>query len=199
MILDVRSKEDFSAGHIPGAIFIGIDGSFAPWVGAMIADVQQTILLVTPEGREAETVTRLARVGFDNAIGYLKGGFDAWKNAGKEVDTVNNVTAEELATAYRNAEGNIKVFDVRKVGEFNADHVSNAEHTPLDYINNFMEQFPKEENFYLHCRSGYRSVIAASILKARGFHNCIDVKGGFVAMTETDLPIVAKECTASKV
>ena len=182
VILDVRHQDDYSKGHIPQSIFIGIDGDFAPWVGALIPDIKQPILLVTPVGREEESITRLARVGYDNTLGYLKGGFDTWKNAGLEYDTVNWVTANGLEELM---EENVPVFDVRKEGEFASEHIEVAHSTPLDFINDHIAEFPKEEEFYVHCAGGYRSVIAASILKARGYHNIINVLGGFAAIKKT--------------
>jgi len=182
VILDVRHQDDYSKGHIPQSIFIGIDGDFAPWVGALIPDIKQPILLVTPVGREEESITRLARVGYDNTLGYLKGGFDTWKNAGLEYDTVNWVTANGLEELM---EENVPVFDVRKEGEFASEHIEVAHSTPLDFINDHIVEFPKEEEFYVHCAGGYRSVIAASILKARGYHNIINVLGGFAAIKKT--------------
>ncbi|WP_264510053.1 MBL fold metallo-hydrolase [Flavobacterium sp. N1719] len=194
LILDVRHQDDFSKGHIPGSIFIGIDGQFAPWVGALILDNKQPILLVTPEGREKETITRLARVGYDQTLGYLNGGFDAWKNAGKEYDTLNSVTAVQLETLI--AEG-VPVFDVRKPGEYSSEHIENVPSTPLDFLNEHLAEFPKHDAFYIHCAGGYRSVIAASILKARGYHNVIDVKGGFVAIRQTGIKTTAYVCPST--
>ena len=182
VILDVRHQDDYSKGHIPQSIFVGIDGDFAPWVGALIPDIKQPILLVTPLGREEESITRLARVGYDNTLGYLKGGFDTWKNAGFEYDTVNWVTANSLEELM---EENVPVFDVRKEGEYTAEHIEGSISTPLDFINDNIGEFPKEEEFYVHCAGGYRSVIAASILKARGYHNIINVLGGFAAVKKT--------------
>jgi hydroxyacylglutathione hydrolase len=182
VILDVRHQDDYSKGHIPQSIFIGIDGDFAPWVGALIPNIKQPILLVAPVGREDESITRLARVGYDNTLGYLKGGFDTWKNAGLEYDTVNWVTANGLEELM---EENVPVFDVRKEGEFVSEHVEGGISTPLDFINDHIAEFPKEEEFYVHCAGGYRSVIAASILKARGYHNIINVLGGFAAIKKT--------------
>jgi hydroxyacylglutathione hydrolase len=184
LILDVRHQSDFEAGHIPNSIFIGIDGAFAPWVGALILDHKQPILLVTPEGREAETITRLARVGYDNTIGFLKGGFSSWVNAGYEIDKINSITAENLKDVLVS---NAKVFDVRKPGEYSAEHVVNVPSTPLDFMNEHIAEFPDEENFYLFCAGGYRSVIAASILKARGYHNVINVLGGYSAIKNTTI------------
>lgn len=182
VILDVRHQDDYSKGHIPQSIFIGIDGDFAPWVGALIPNIKQPILLVAPVGREDESITRLARVGYDNTLGYLKGGFDTWKNAGLEYDTVNWITANGLEELM---EENVPVFDVRKEGEFVSEHVEGGISTPLDFINDHIAEFPKEEEFYVHCAGGYRSVIAASILKARGYHNIINVLGGFAAIKKT--------------
>lgn len=184
LVLDVRSQDDFSNGHIPNSIFIGLDGPFAPWIGALILDAKQPILLVTPVGRETETITRLARVGYDNTIGYLDGGFETWKNSGKDIETVNSVSAEELEEKINQ---NALVFDVRKPGEFSAEHIENVPSTPLDFLNDHISEFPKETDFYVHCAGGYRSVIAASILKSRGFDNVIDVKGGYAAIKNTSI------------
>lgn len=188
IVLDVRSQEEFVKGHIPSSIFIGIDGGFAPWVGALIADVKQAILLVAPQGREEEVVTRLSRVGFDNVLGYLDGSFESWKNGAKDYDTITSITAEKFKSVLINESS---VFDVRKEGEFVSEHVDKANNTPLDFINNYLEDFPKNETFYVHCAGGYRSVIAASILKSRGIHNLVDIAGGFkaikaVGITTTD-------------
>lgn len=191
LVLDVRHQNDFVQGHIPKSIFIGIDGGFAPWVGALIGDVKQPILLVTPEGREEEVITRLSRVGFDNTIGVLKGGFEAWKKEGKETDSIESISADEFAEH----KGNAKVFDVRKDGEFKSTHVKNAIHTPLAYINNYLDTYKEtEEKAYIHCAGGYRSVIAASILKSRGIHNLIDVKGGFGAIKKTAVDVTDYIC-----
>ena len=197
LILDVRNELDFENGHIPNSIFIGIDGGFAPWVGALITDNQQPILLVTPIGREEETITRLARVGYDNTIGYLSGGFDSWKNAGFEIDTLNSVSAQELEAILIQAQKNNKVesvFDVRKPGEYEAEHILDVPSTPLDFINQYIAEFPKEDNFYLHCAGGYRSVIAASILKSRGYHNVVNILGGFGAIKNTHIKTTAFIC-----
>ncbi|WP_456442004.1 MBL fold metallo-hydrolase [Psychroserpens sp.] len=195
VVLDVRHQNDFAKGHIPRSIFIGLDGSFAPWVGALIADVKQPILLVIPEGREEETVTRLARVGFDNVLGYLKGGFDAWKKASKEFDTVSSVPATVFKEAIES--GDVPIFDVRKEGEYVSEHVLNAHHTCLSGINNHLAEFPDTETFYVHCAGGYRSMIAASILKSRGIHNLIDVQEGFTAIKETDIEVSAYVCPST--
>lgn len=191
VVLDVRHQDDFAKGHVPRSIFIGLDGSFAPWVGALVADVKQPILLVTPEGREEETITRLSRVGFDHTLGYLKGGIDAWKAAGKEVDTVESVSAEELK---KRIENGVPVYDVRKETEFQAEHVENAHLTPLDYINDHLSEFPEKETFYVHCAGGYRSMIASSILKSRGIHNLVDVAGGFADIKKAGIPVTDYVC-----
>lgn len=194
IVLDVRHQDDFAKGHVPRSIFIGLDGSFAPWVGALIADVEQPILLITPEGREEETVTRLSRVGFDNTLGYLKGGVEAWKEAGKEIDIVDSVNAEEFKQA---VEKNVPVFDVRKESEFKAEHVVDANLTPLDYINDHLAEFPDNETFYIHCAGGYRSMIASSILKSRGIHNLVDVAGGFAQIKQVGTPVTDYVCPST--
>jgi glyoxylase-like metal-dependent hydrolase (beta-lactamase superfamily II)/rhodanese-related sulfurtransferase len=194
LILDVRHQDDFAKGHIPKSIFIGLDGGFAPWVGALILDYKQPILLVTQEGRETETITRLARVGYDNTIGFLKGGFESWKKAGFEYDTVTTVEAPELEEKIND---NVPVFDVRKQGEYASEHIEDVPSTPLDFLNEHLAEFPKEENFYVHCAGGYRSMIAASILKARGYHNVIDVKGGYAAIKNTGIKRTAYVCPST--
>lgn len=195
VILDVRHQSEFVKGFIPRSIFIGIDGGFAPWVGALIADVKQPILIVAPSGREEETITRLARVGFDHTVGYLNGGFEAWKNAGKAIDTLQSISAQEFETIL--TQKNIPVFDVRKDGEFTAAHIKDAHHTPLDFLNDYIAEFPSNQDFYVHCAGGYRSVIAASILKARGIHNIVDVAGGFGAIKKTSIPITDEVCPST--
>ncbi|MDO5635790.1 MAG: rhodanese-like domain-containing protein [Myroides sp.] len=195
LILDVRDADSFGKAHIPGAIFIGIDGGFAPWVGALITDINQPIVLVTPEGREKETITRLSRVGYDNTLGYLAGGIDSWIAAGFEIDSIQRITATELETLMNNGEE--AVIDVRKPGEYSSAHIANVPNLPLDFINDHVADFPSQKTTYLHCAGGYRSMIAASILKARGFHNMIDVIGGFGQIKNTSLPIVTQECENS--
>ncbi|WP_420321199.1 MBL fold metallo-hydrolase [Flagellimonas sp.] len=191
VVLDVRHQDDFAKGHVPRSIFIGLGGSFAPWVGALIADVEQPILLVTPEGKEEETITRLSRVGFDGTLGYLKGGISAWKSAGKDVDTVESINA---GTFKQKLERKVPVFDVRKESEYVAEHVEEAKLTPLDFLNDHLSEFPEKETFYVHCAGGYRSMIAASILKSRGIHNLVDVAGGFKAIKEAGIPVTDYVC-----
>ncbi|MAY83088.1 MAG: MBL fold metallo-hydrolase [Flavobacteriales bacterium] len=184
IVLDVRHEDDFVKGHVPRSIFIGLHGGFAPWVGALIKDTEQPILLVTPEGKEKEAVTRLSRVGFDKTFGYLKGGVEAWKAAGKEIDSIESISPEEFAKRINESE--IPVFDVRKCSEYDTNHVVDAENTPLDYLNDHLAEFPSDEKFYLHCAGGYRSVIASSILKSRGMHNLVNVEGGFDKLKVTE-------------
>jgi hydroxyacylglutathione hydrolase len=194
LILDVRHQDDFAKGHIPKSIFIGIDGNFAPWVGSLIIDSKHPILLVTPLGKEEETIMRLARVGYDNTLGYLKDGFESWKKEGLEYDTVTSVSAEELEKKILNK---APVFDVRKPGEYASEHILDVASTPLDFLNDHLEGFPKEQNFYLHCAGGYRSMIAASILKARGYHNAINVLGGFDAIKKTGIKTTNYVCPST--
>jgi rhodanese-related sulfurtransferase len=194
LVLDTRSELDFVAGHVPNSIFIGIDGSFAPWVGAMIPDLEQAIIFIAPEGREEEVVTRLSRVGYDNTLGYLEGGIAAWKNAGKELDTIAQVNA--ATTAELAAQG-ANILDVRKPSEFEAEHVKGARNLPLDFINENFTALDPNETWYVHCAGGYRSVIFQSILKARGYHNLIDVAGGFKALAETEIEKTAYVCPST--
>jgi len=193
IVLDTRNEQIFKDGFIPNSIFIGLDGDFAPWVGALITDLQQPIVLVAEEGREEEAVTRLARVGYDNTLGYLKGGMDAWKAAGKDVDAIKSITAEELSERF--AGGEVKnVLDVRKPTEFLAQHVVDARNFPLNYINTNMNKLDREGNYYLYCLGGYRSMITASILRSRGFENIIDIKGGWRDIEESDTPKTEYTC-----
>ncbi len=182
LLLDTRPADEFAKGFVPNSINIGLDSNFAMWVGEMIPDIKQQILLITEEGKEEESIIRLARVGYDHAIGYLKGGFDAWKSAGKEIDTVDRISVDAFADEVKR--GDARVFDVRKRSEYDSQHVLDAENTPLNQINDHLASFPKNQRFILHCAGGYRSMIAASILKARGFDNLVDVVGGFKAIEE---------------
>nr|WP_298989994.1 MBL fold metallo-hydrolase [uncultured Polaribacter sp.] len=194
VILDVRHQSEFIKGFIPQSIFIGLGGTFAPWVGALIKDIKQPILLVTPEGKEEHTITRLSRVGFDNVLGYLEGSFEAWKSSGKEIDTLESVSAQTLEEKINE---DALVFDVRKPGEFTSEHIEIATNTPLDFLNDHITEFPKSKDFYVHCAGGYRSVIAASILKARGFHNVIDVAGGYGAIKKTGIKRTKAVCPST--
>ncbi|WP_435139798.1 MBL fold metallo-hydrolase [Formosa sp. A9] len=195
LVLDVRHQNDFIQGHIPRSIFIGLDGGFAPWVGALIKDVKQPILLVTDKGMEEEAVIRLSRVGFDNTLGYLEGGFEAWKDTGKTYDTISSISAETFKS--RLEDGNLQVFDVRKDSEFASEHIENAKNASLEFINDYLSEIPKEDPFYVHCAGGYRSVIAASILKSRGYHNLIDVAGGMKAIREAGIPLTDFICPST--
>jgi glyoxylase-like metal-dependent hydrolase (beta-lactamase superfamily II)/rhodanese-related sulfurtransferase len=183
LVLDTRAPQTFAAGFVPNSINIGIDGQFAPWVGAMIPDIKQEILLVCEPGREKEVVTRLARVGYDHTIGYLEGGFEAWKKSGKEIDQIESIDTAELSK--RMQADNIEIIDVRKKSEYLSEHMVEAENAPLDFINDSMTQLDKNKTYYVHCAGGYRSMIFNSILRARGYDNLIDVKGGFKAIKES--------------
>ena len=192
LVLDTRDAATFAKGFIPNSINIGIDGSFAPWVGSLIPGVAHPLLIITESGREEEVVTRLARVGFDNTIGYLQNGFKSWLQAGKEIDTIESVSATEFAA--RSKKQRLQVIDVRKPGEFQAEHIESAINIPLDFLNDHLAEIPKEGEVYLHCAGGYRSMIAASILKARGWDNLINVSDGMKALAETDVPRTAYVC-----
>ena len=195
VVLDVRHENDYVEEHIPNSIFIGIHGNFAPWVGSLLRDVNQKLLLVIPEGKEEETITRLSRVGFDHVIGYLKGGIDTWKNAGLETDNVPSVSPEEFAHNFTT--GSI-VVDARKSGEYEAEHVTGALHIPLDTINENFQSVPKDGNFFLHCAGGYRSVIMASILKSRGIHNAINIEKGMNGIKQTNVSCTQFKCPSGK-
>ena len=183
LILDTRSAADFHKGFVPNSINIGIKGDFAPWVGAMIVDVQQPIILVSDLGSEEEVITRLSRVGFDNVVGFLEGGFESWKNSGKEIDEIKRISAEQFASEYSQ---NQKVIDVRKESEYEAEHIDEAYSKPLAYINDWVNSIDNSEHFHLHCAGGYRSMIAASILQSRGYRNFTEVEGGFNAIKKFD-------------
>lgn len=186
LVLDVRSSEAFAKEHIPSALFIGLDGQFAPWVGALIKDIHQPLVLVTPEGREQESVTRLARVGYDNTLGYLKGGIKAWKEAGFKTTSINSVPVLEFENSFDESKN--YVLDVRKETEHLSEHVIGSKNIPLDFLEESLEALDKSKTFFVHCAGGYRSMIAASILKANGVNNFVDIKGGFGAIKETNVP-----------
>ncbi|HMO37924.1 MAG TPA: rhodanese-like domain-containing protein [Saprospiraceae bacterium] len=187
LVIDARHQDDYSKAHIPGTIFIGIYDNFAPWVGALIPDLKTPILLVCDPGTEEEVVTRLSRVGYDNPIGYLDGGFGAWVQAGEETDAIPEVTAEAFEAIYK--KGPVNLLDARRESEYNAQHIKGAQNFPLDFINKNMSELDRSQEYYLHCAGGYRSMITASILKARGFEKLINIKSGFKALQETSLPM----------
>lgn len=187
IVLDVRHQSDFIKGHIPSSIFIGLDGRFAPWVGTLIAKIEQPILLIADPARVEEAITRLSRVGFDNTIGYLENGFSSWVNANKEIDTLTSISANELKSKL--TEKNTLIFDVRKTSEFESERIPSAKSTPLSFLNDPYAEFPTKKPFYLHCAGGYRSVIAASLLKNRGIHNIIDVEGGLKAIKNAGISV----------
>lgn len=191
LMLDTRDPQVFKDGFIPNSINIGVNGSFAPWVGALITDLKQPIVIIAEDGTEEEVITRLSRVGYDHTLGYLEGGFEAWKASGKEVDQIESIDAEEFKR--RQAESSPKVLDVRKESEYESEHlqVSNLLGYPLDYINEHIHELDKDETYYIHCAGGYRSMIAASILKARGFEHVVDLAGGFKALKDGGLPVTA--------
>jgi len=197
LILDTRDAQVFAKGFIPNAINIGIDGSFAPWVGALIPDIQQQLLLVTEVGREEEVITRLARVGYDFTIGYLDNGFDNWKNTGREVDFIDTISVDELAAKDLAV---LNILDVRKYSEYQSGHVAGANNVALDEVNDHLALLNKNETYFVHCASGYRSMIFNSILKARGFDNLIDIKGGFKAIKESGkIPVTDYVCPSTLV
>ena len=187
LILDVRDRKEFVQGFIPNSIFIGLKGSFAPWVGALIRDIKQPILLVAPEGAEEEAVTRLARVGYDNTIGYLKGGIEAWKAYSDEIDQIESIDAQKFETIF-SQDSNINVLDVRKPGEWESLHVDKSQNFPLDFIGEQMSEVSRDKKYYVHCAGGYRSTIASSILKARGFENFVNVQDSFPNICKTSIP-----------
>lgn len=197
LVLDVRDREEFSLAHVPNSIYIGIDGQFAPWVGALIVDIKQPILLVVPEDRSEEVVTRLSRVGYDNVLGYLEGGIKAWKDSGRDTDAIANIDADKLEELVQAGKAE-QILDVRKPTEFLAEHLLAAENYPLDYINGeHFSGLDRKGHYYLHCGSGYRSLIAASILRARGYGQLVNVRGGWNVIKETSLEKSAYQCPTS--
>lgn len=192
LVIDTRHQNDFVKGFIPGTMFIGIDGSFATWVGTLVVDLKQPILFISDEGREEEVVMRFSRVGYDNVIGYLKGGFKAWKNAGKAIDTLDQVNAEEFSDIYKNSD--VEILDVRKASEFDSEHIFSAKNLPLDNIFSTFVNVDKHKKYFVHCAGGYRSVIASSILKNKGFDQLVDIAGGFKSLSETEIPKTEYQC-----
>lgn len=196
LMLDVRHQSEFVKTHIPGSIFIGLDGGFAPWVGALIRDIDQDIVLIVPEGRQEEAVTRLSRIGYDHAGGFLEGGINAWTAAGNETDSIETISSEDLADKMKNE--SINILDVRKKSEYDSVHVIGAENEPLDTINHRMSEIDTDKKYYIHCAGGYRSVIFESILKSRGIHNFVDVLGGFSAIQKnTDVQCSEYVCPST--
>ncbi|HQZ43479.1 MAG TPA: rhodanese-like domain-containing protein, partial [Flavobacteriales bacterium] len=195
LVLDTRVPQTFKDGFVPRSINIGLKGDFAPWVGAMIPDVKHPIVIVADEGSEDETVTRLARVGYDNVFGYLEGGINAWKKAGREADTLESISAQEFARRMKAED--LNVFDVRKQSEWEAEHLEHAKHASLQFLNDHLAEFNKTAPNYIHCAGGYRSMIASSVLKSRGYHNVIDVAGGFAEIKKTDLATTAFVCPST--
>ena len=186
-----------SQAHIPGAIFIGLHGGFAPWVGALIPDIQQNILIIAPKGKAEETITRLARVGYDNTLGYLEGGMDSWEKAGKATDSINSISPTDFSNRLSAAEDRT-VLDVRKPTEFLAHHLVGATNLPLDYLNKNMDKIERTAPYFVHCAGGYRSIIAISILKARGFHDVVDVQQGFKGIEESgSIPLTNYRCPST--
>lgn len=196
LVLDVRKPEDFVASHIPNSLFIGIDGQFAPWVGALITDLHQKIILITPPRREEEAVMRLSRVGYDNCIGYLEGGITAWINSGKKAQSITSISAQEFEQEF--LKQTINVLDVRKPGEYEANHIENIKSFPLDYITEWVGNLSKQQKYFIHCAGGYRSVIASSILKQNGFNDVVNIEGGFAAIKNTQLTCTEFVCSSKK-
>ena len=186
LVLDTRDPQIFVPAFIPGSINIGLNGQFAPWVGALITDLGQPILIVCDAGKEEETIKRLARVGYDNTLGYLDGSIEAWRNSGREVDSIQSISAIEFENEYRS--NTIHVLDVRRPGEYEKEHVVNAENKPLDFINDWTSELTNDKTYYIHCAGGYRSMITTSILKSRGFENLVEVAGGYGAIAKTNIP-----------
>ena len=194
IILDVRKPQDFAKEHIPNSIYIGIDGQFAPWVGALITDLKQAIILLTPENRESEAVMRLTRVGYDNCIGYIEGGIDAWKKAGNDISNIKSIDANEFIKAYNTSI--LNVLDVRKPGEYESNHLENICSKPLDFITDWEDSIDKDKEYHIHCAGGYRSMITASLLKRKGFNKLIDIAGGFAAIAQTGVKTISNACSS---
>ncbi|GAA5221582.1 MBL fold metallo-hydrolase [Membranihabitans marinus] len=192
IVLDVRHQNDFAKSHIPRSIFIGLSGNFAPWVGELIKDVHQKIVLVVDEDQLDEAITRLSRVGFDQILGYLQGGIDSWVAAGKATDSVKSISAATFADIIGGDPVSKPIVDVRKVAEYEANHILDAKNFPLSQLNHYISVFPNQEEVFIHCAGGYRSMIASSILKSRGIHNLVDVAGGFKSIVKVGIPLVAE-------
>ena len=195
LILDTRDRGEFVKGHIPNSIFIGLDGGFAPWVGALVPDLEQPIIFLAPEGKEEEVVTRLSRVGYDNTLGFLAGGITSWKNADKEIGKISSIPVMQFAENFKS--GSLHVLDVRKPGEFLSEHVEDAQTLPLDFLSDSMDKIERSNEYHLYCAGGYRSVIAASIMKSRGFHNLINIENGYEGILTTDVPTTDYVCPST--
>ncbi|MFN3917505.1 MAG: MBL fold metallo-hydrolase [Flavobacteriales bacterium] len=196
LVIDTRSKTEFIKGFIPGTIFIGLDGQFATWAATLFPKLDTRIVIIAENGKKEEAIVRLARVGFDNIVGFLDGGINSWIEAGKDLDKIGQVSAEQLTGIVANQE--INLLDSRKPTEFDTQHAVLAKSYPLDYIFEHLHDLNKEETYYIHCRSGYRSLVAASIMKANGYKDLIDVAGGFIEMEKTAIPLSATTCTVSR-
>ncbi|MBP6624697.1 MAG: rhodanese-like domain-containing protein, partial [Chitinophagaceae bacterium] len=192
LVIDTRDAAEFCKGFVPRSINIGIKGDFAPWLGTLVVDVKQPILVVTEKGKEEEVITRMSRVGFDHVVGHLKGGIDTWIESGKEIDHVERISSEEFKEQF--VPGQSKVLDLRKEGEYAAEHVQDAYNRPLAYINDWIKEINTNEHFYIHCAAGYRSMIAASILQSRGYRNFSEIEGGFNAIKQTNVPMTDFIC-----
>ncbi len=195
VIIDTRNASEFTNGFIPGSINIGLDGQFAPWLGVLLPNVEQRILLVTDPTKEEETITRMARIGYDHVIGFLNGGFKTWKEAGKPIDKINRITVGTFVSEWK--VNHDKVIDLRRNNEYQTEHLLGSHNAPLDFINEHLAEFPKDKHFYIHCAGGYRSMIAASILKSRGWHNFSEIEGGFDAIKKSGLPISEYVCPST--
>jgi len=197
LVLDVRDKTEFVSGYIKGSIFIGLDGSFAPWVGSLVKDINQKIVLITPKGKESEAVMRLARVGYDNTLGFLKGGTEAWKAVGLPLEQINSISANEFSNIQK-SNAKLEIIDVRKPGEYKSKHIINSTSFPLSFIDDNLDLLQKGQEYFVHCRSGYRSTIAASILNQAGFNQIINVQDKFEHFEEHGMPIEEEACSKSK-
>ncbi|MFD0965006.1 MBL fold metallo-hydrolase [Pseudofulvibacter geojedonensis] len=193
LVIDARSPQDYVKGSIEGAWYFGITGGFAPWVGTLIEDLNQKIIFIAPEGRESEVVTRLARVGYDNSLGYLEGGMQAWEEAGYAIDITESISAEDFEKEIN--EGKVEnPLDVRKIGEYQAQHIEGITHLPLSTVHEHVKELDASKRYHIHCAGGYRSLIHASILKSNGIKNVVNIEGGFGAIKKTDIKTTSYVC-----
>ena len=196
MLLDTRAAHKFAKGFIPGSVNIGLDGNFAMWVGELIDNLDQSIVLIADDEEQVkESITRLSRVGYDHCIGYLQGGFEVWQKAGKLIDHVQRISAQALSEQYQQAP--LPIFDIRKISEFQSEHLEAAINIPLNDLEQQLDRLPKDQAFVVHCAGGYRSMIAASLLKKKGYQNFVDVIGGFAAIKETSMPKTDYVCPST--